>query len=144
MASTQLEPGEQNELDVLAVDDDSLIREVVMLAITMERPDVRVRTASRPSEVLARFGAIAPRVVVTDFDMPEMDGGRLIEKIRAAKPDQRIILFTGRSTEDVIALVPADVMIIEKSSANSVIDLRNQITAMLDARCDNEQFALVS
>ncbi len=86
MASTQLEPGEQNELDVLAVDDDSLIREVVMLAITMERPDVRVRTASRPSEVLARFGAIAPRVVVTDFDMPEMDGGRLIEKIGQRNP----------------------------------------------------------
>ncbi len=66
---------------VLVVDDSSTIRE--LLRIALERVDGTVVVeASDGAEALARLDEIAPDVVLTDVDMPHLDGLSLIRRLR--------------------------------------------------------------
>ena len=118
--------------DLLVIDDDPLVLEVVELAVTMDRPDATVITADGPAAALDLLASQTPRIVVTDFDMRGMNGARLIQEIRSSNAAQPILVFTGRSADDVIPRIPADVFVIEKSSPKSIIKLRDRITLILD------------
>lgn len=67
--------------DVLVVDDALTVRE--LQRSILERAGYRVRTASDGLEALARLAEARPDVVLTDIEMPNLDGFGLIEAIRA-------------------------------------------------------------
>jgi len=82
---------------LLIVDDEAPLREV--LQRILENIGYRVTAAVTPIEALARFTA-APDdfdLLITDMNMPEMDGAELIRNIRALRPNLPIILCTGFS-----------------------------------------------
>jgi CheY-like chemotaxis protein len=57
-----------------------------MLRDVLETAGAEVTTISSPFEVLRQIGTVRPDVLLVDLGMPEMDGYRLIERIRSA-PD---------------------------------------------------------
>ncbi len=65
---------------VLLVEDSDLTRE--MLAALLGRLGYRVVEAVNGRDALERLPAADPALVITDLDMPVMDGFRLIERIR--------------------------------------------------------------
>jgi PAS domain S-box-containing protein len=80
---------------VLFVDDDSSVRE--MVAPTLTEHGYQVLTASNGAEALALLGKHGReiRLVLTDVDMPVMDGIELIAKLRSRMPDLPVVVMSG-------------------------------------------------
>lgn len=79
--------------NVLLVDDNRdglLVRRSLL-----EEIGCSVQVARSGDEGLKLFEADSFDVVVTDYRMPRMDGGELIQRIRALDPNARIILLSG-------------------------------------------------
>ena len=66
---------------VLVVDDDPLMRE--MLHITLEDEGFAVEAAEDGAAALARFDSVRPDLVLTDANMPVMNGFDLCQALRA-------------------------------------------------------------
>ena len=81
---------------LLVVDDDSLIRR--SLAEMLRGEGYAVSEASTGAEALRVFAQVAPDLVITDFNMPEVDGLQLLRELRARKPELPVILVTGYGT----------------------------------------------
>lgn len=80
---------------VMVVEDDVGIRRVVTLWLT--RHGHEVCEARNGREALESFAAFRPDVLITDVNMPEMDGLALIERIGAAETRPTgIIVLTNR------------------------------------------------
>jgi PAS domain S-box-containing protein len=98
------------EIRVLVVDDDPGFVDLTETALEREDESFSVVTETDAEAALARLrsGRIDDVVrdydcVVSDYDMPEIDGLELLNEIRADYPDLPIILFTGKGSETVAA-----------------------------------------
>jgi len=82
---------------VLVVDDEIHIVHVV--AIKLRSNGFEVITASNGQEALEKACEQLPDIVVTDLQMPVMDGLQLVAKLRESDKtkDIPIIMLTGRS-----------------------------------------------
>ncbi|MBX0321406.1 PAS domain S-box protein [Halomicroarcula sp. F13] len=92
------------DIHVLHVDDDPSITDLA--ATMLERDsDIRVTTRNDPEAVLDRFEAAEFDCVVSDYEMPEMDGLELYERLSGQfdHADFPYILFTGRGSESIAA-----------------------------------------
>jgi CheY-like chemotaxis protein len=79
--------------NILLVDDNRdglLVRRSLL-----EEIGCCVQIALNGEEGLKLFQSGKFDVVVTDYRMPRMNGGELIQRIRALEPDARIILLSG-------------------------------------------------
>ncbi|HUW20806.1 MAG TPA: response regulator [Sedimentisphaerales bacterium] len=81
---------------VLVVDDEIHIVHVV--AIKLRNNDYEVVSAANGAEAYELACSETPDIIVTDFQMPVMDGLELVEKIRknGATKDIPVILLTAR------------------------------------------------
>ena len=83
---------------ILVVDDDEIILKIVSDWLTIR--DWDVSTARDGTEALDLVVEKKDfNVILTDFNMPQMDGLILAEKIKTIDPLIRIILITGTSRE---------------------------------------------
>jgi DNA-binding response OmpR family regulator/cellulose synthase/poly-beta-1,6-N-acetylglucosamine synthase-like glycosyltransferase len=92
------------EASVLVVDDEGMIRKVVGRELTAAGCDVVY--AANGEEALTKLKEALPDLVVSDVNMPRMDGFELLKRIRAQAATKAlpVILLTGRGdTEDVVA-----------------------------------------
>jgi PleD family two-component response regulator len=78
--------GSLRGLRVLAVDDDPDARE--LLTITLIRFGAEVRAADSAEQALEIFGEWRPDVLISDIEMPDIDGHTLIGKLRNLEPDE--------------------------------------------------------
>jgi len=83
------------DIHILVVDDDAAVREV--LAEALAECGYRCSTAVDGAEALARLHGDAHELVVSDVDMPRMDGMHLLREVKALRPDTEIIMLTGFS-----------------------------------------------
>ena len=82
-----------DEIRILMVDDDSMIRD--MVGFILESNSYTVETAKNGLDALEKYKARSVDVIITDMNMPEMDGLALIREIRRSDPDVAVILLTG-------------------------------------------------
>ena len=77
------------------VDDDPGIRK--MAALLLQHAGYAVVCASNGLEALMLYSSYGKQVaaIVTDIDMPEMDGIELAARVRANEPGARVLLMTG-------------------------------------------------
>lgn len=82
---------------VLVVDDEIHIVHVV--AIKLKNNGFEVITASNGQDAYNIACEQMPDIIVSDFQMPVMDGLQLVEKLRQCESTQNIpvIMLTGRS-----------------------------------------------
>jgi CheY-like chemotaxis protein len=66
---------------VLVIDDEPAVRFV--LRVILELDSFEVIEAGDGAEALARLGERRVDLILTDFMMPVMDGGELIDRVRA-------------------------------------------------------------
>ncbi|MEN9575295.1 MAG: hypothetical protein RL514_3150 [Verrucomicrobiota bacterium] len=85
---------------VLVVDDEAAVREIVKA--TLENYGYRVVTANDGTEGVARFFEHSKEVqlLVTDMQMPLMDGMALIRALRNVQPGLKVIAASGLSTHE--------------------------------------------
>ncbi|MFB6128894.1 MAG: response regulator [Halorhabdus sp.] len=90
-----------DRVTVLCVDDDPDL--VALTASLLEESNERFETITEtnPRDVIDYLETASIDCVVSDYDMPEMDGVTLLESIRDEFPDLPFILFTGKGGEEV-------------------------------------------
>ncbi|PSP54422.1 hypothetical protein BRC82_09485, partial [Halobacteriales archaeon QS_1_67_19] len=91
-----------NAIRVLLVDDDTAVADLT--ATHLERASDRIETVVEtcPGAGLDRVaGDDRPDCVVSDYDMPEMNGLDLLASVREVAPELPFILFTGKGSEEI-------------------------------------------
>src|SRR6516225_10553698 len=84
---------------ILVVDDDESVRRLV--STTLQLAGNRILTAANGEEAVAIYRSYADQinVVVTDMNMPVMDGVQEILRIRMTNPGAKVICMTGDSAD---------------------------------------------
>lgn len=84
-----------SENGVLVVDDDAHLRE--SLCEIFDISDIEAYGAGSGAQALAEATARKPAVVLTDFQLPDSDGYRVCQALKAALgPSLFVIVMTGR------------------------------------------------
>ena len=78
---------------ILLVDDNH--HGLAARKVLLQQLGHRISIAHSGQEALELFAQSPFDVVVTDFRMPQMDGGELIRRIRESEPQARVILLSG-------------------------------------------------
>jgi two-component system cell cycle response regulator len=90
-------------ISILIVEDEPGTLELLTAIMTMKYPDLPLYSAGNGKEGLEMFKTHMPDIVMTDINMPEMDGAQMADSIRALKPDTQFIVLTGNSGKLVLA-----------------------------------------
>ncbi len=78
---------------ILFVDDEKEFTK--MMGVVLRRKGYEVETAGEAGSALQKMRAGGYDLLVTDLNMPGMDGIELIRQVRRTHPEQRIIVITG-------------------------------------------------
>lgn len=79
---------------VLVVDDEEAIRQVARRVL--EGEGYHVTEASNGLDAIALLERGAPLdLLMADLDMPELSGDEMVRRIRATRPDLRVLYVTG-------------------------------------------------
>lgn len=88
-------------ISVLYVDDDPALLDIGK--IFLERiGNFSVETCTSAPEALERLERVSYHAVLSDFDMPEMNGIQFLKEVRSLYPTLPFVIFTGRGREDVV------------------------------------------
>ena len=72
-------------MDILVVDDSRIMRTILQRAIRQAGyRDLSVEEAANAMEAIEKLGAATPRLVLSDWNMPEMSGLDFLKQIRAS------------------------------------------------------------
>ncbi|MDD2733608.1 MAG: sigma-54 dependent transcriptional regulator [Desulfuromonadaceae bacterium] len=84
---------------ILVIDDDASLRRV--LEYNLQEEGYEVLAASSGEEGLYFFGQLQPNLVITDMNMPGMDGLMVLKSIKERSPETLVIIITAFGTIDV-------------------------------------------
>ena len=80
------------------IDDDPAIR--AMLSRVLEGAGWRVTQSESGHRAVEDIARETPDVVLLDVTMPGPDGWTVLERLRSAGRDERVVMLTSRSTHD--------------------------------------------
>ena len=86
---------------VLHVDDEPAFADLVATFLQREHDRITVRTATSPSEGLQQLADGDVDCIVSDYDMPDMNGIEFLHAVREEHPDLPFILYTGKGSEEI-------------------------------------------
>jgi PAS domain S-box-containing protein len=126
-----------SEMRILHVDDEASIRDLTKTFLERQDQQFSVETAPSADKGLEKLTDRPPDCIVSDYDMPGMDGLELLQTVREEYPDLPFILFTGKGSEtvasDAIAAGVTDYL--QKSGGSEQYDLlANRIRNAVQAR----------
>ncbi|HEY6221192.1 MAG TPA: chemotaxis response regulator protein-glutamate methylesterase [Candidatus Eisenbacteria bacterium] len=82
---------------VLVVDDVSMVRRLVVDALSID-PEIQVvGVAANGREALEKIPTVQPDLLVLDYEMPEMDGLETLIEVRRGYPSIRVIIFSSHT-----------------------------------------------
>jgi DNA-binding NarL/FixJ family response regulator len=87
---------------LLVADDHPVVRDGLVAMLSTQPDFVVVGEAATGIEAVERAAVLAPDVVLLDLEMPGMDGVEALRRIRAARPDVPVIVFTAFDTDERI------------------------------------------
>jgi PAS domain S-box-containing protein len=118
---------------ILLVEDDDQVRGLVTRILRKE--GYQVIEARRPSEALRLEAELVPALdlVLTDLVMPEMNGRQLAERLRARRPQARVLYMSGYTDHllDRDGVLEAGLHFLPKPITPAA--LREAVRAVLDA-----------
>lgn len=107
---------------ILVVDDSpTQLRQMQML---LEKEGFEVRSAGDGQEAMHKIEADLPMLVVTDLQMPEMNGLELVAAVKSATPSLPVILTTSQGSEEIAAQALRD-------GASSYVPKRDMMLTLL-------------
>jgi diguanylate cyclase (GGDEF)-like protein len=141
-------PAETQACRVLLVDDDQLVRS--RLAALLRMSHYEVHTAATGAEALALLRTLPCEIVVTDWQMPDMDGLTLCRNLRRREHGGYVylLLWTVRKgRRDVLTglAAGADDYVIKGPTLQEIlarIDVGRRITRMAQIRTEKSATAL--
>ena len=93
--------GMPGAIDVLHVDDDPSVLDLTEAYFERELDAVAVTSVTDPETALDRLDEAAFDCVVSDYDMPAMDGLEFFETLRERHRKIPFVLYTGKGSEEI-------------------------------------------
>jgi two-component system chemotaxis response regulator CheY len=89
---------------VLVVDDSAMMRKIVIKNLKDCGYDVNIVEASDGKEGLDKFAAGGVDLVLSDWNMPNLDGLAMVREIRKLDPDKKVpvIMVTTEGSADKV------------------------------------------
>jgi DNA-binding response OmpR family regulator len=88
-------------MHVLLVDDEPMLLEIGKLFLERQE-GIRVQTAASAREGLGHLEQGGFDIVVSDYQMPEMDGIEFLKQVKDRGDTTPFIIFTGKGREEVV------------------------------------------
>ena len=129
-------------ISVLHVDDDPSITDLTATFLERENDRFTVETATSANEGLETLADRPPDCVVSDYNMPGVDGIEFLRAVREDHPDLPFILYTGKGSEAVASeAIAANVTdYLQKGSGSEQYELlANRIRNAVQARRETER-----
>ncbi len=118
--------------NILVVDDTAVDRRLAG-GLLQKSPNLSVSFAENGSAALESIKSDAPDLVLTDLQMPDLDGLELVTSIVASNPEIPVVLMTAHGSEVVAAQALANgaASYVHKSDlADRLVETVTQILAM--------------
>ncbi|WP_435100603.1 PAS domain S-box protein [Halorubrum sp. N11] len=132
----------EQQIQVLHVDDEPSLTDLTATFLEREDDKFTVETANNASEGLEQIDSHLPDCIVSDYNMPGMDGLELLQGVREDNPDLPFILFTGKGGEEVASeAISADVTdYLQKGSGSETYELlANRIRNAVNTRRETKR-----
>jgi two-component system, cell cycle response regulator CpdR len=123
---------------ILIVDDEAPLRAYLRMMLELEGH--QVTEASNGAEALNLFNIGEFHLVITDFEMPLMQGNQLAVAIKLLTPSLPILMVTGSGRARRDARNPVDALLTKPFTAT---DLRCALGKLLSARPEPAQPSIV-
>ena len=138
------------DLKVLVVDDNPTVLSIISAYISKANSDAEVFTAANGREAIERLREYEKdfHLIITDLDMPELNGIQLIEYIRDNRPRIPVLVMTGGFDESLLDPISSLISGKKDPSRGSVGFFRKPISfekfsrhlsAILAGNCNNTE-----
>lgn len=97
----------QKQITILLVEDDKCAGELLTTLLERRFPQALISFVTDGNAGLNAVRRDLPDIVITDINMPEIDGVQLIKSIAAIKPDTRIVVVTAHSDNQMFDRITA-------------------------------------
>ena len=87
---------------LLLIDDEESLLNVSKEYLHLVNKEIEITVAQSGQEAIMKLEQEEFDVIVSDYMMPEMDGLKLLSKLRQENNEIPFIIFTGRSREEVV------------------------------------------
>jgi len=104
MPTYEIDDSELTDLPSVLIVDDSPVFRLIVSNLVKASCGFTTFTAGNGREATAFLKDQTPSVVLTDLNMPEMDGLELVEYVREHHQNTPIVLMTGDGSEDTALL----------------------------------------
>ncbi len=104
MPAYELDDSECTDLPSVLIVDDSPVFRLIVSNLIKAACGFTTFTAGNGREAAEFLKEQTPSMVLTDLNMPEMDGLELVEYVREHHPNTPIVLMTGDGSEDTALL----------------------------------------
>ena len=123
--------------NVLVVDDSRVERHIV--GNLLDQAGLTAAYATNGKEALAALAEELPALVLTDLQMPEMDGLELVKQIRKRYPATPVILMTAHGSEEIAVAAlqnGAASYVAKKNLSKVLVETVRDCLAVVNARRD--------
>lgn len=117
LAANKDKPAAKKKFKILVVDDDPALLRLYELEMLGWGLPLEVLKAHNGFDALLKIGEHAPDLLISDLNMPGMDGFRMVSTLRSDPVRQglRIIVVSGLDAATIAALgLPADIPVFTK------------------------------
>jgi excisionase family DNA binding protein len=120
---------------LLVVEDEPVLLKLFKARVAKWKLPLELHTAENGFEGLIRIGTARPDLLVTDLNMPGMDGFRMLRELRASTDfgDLRVVVMTALGEREIADRggLPADIQVFAKPVSFTALEdlVRREIDA---------------
>jgi two-component system, sensor histidine kinase and response regulator len=85
-------------VSLLCVEDDQVARSLLQRVIARKFPAMKIHSAENGKSGLEMFKVFCPDIVLTDIEMPSMNGILMASEIRKINPKTEIMILSGQES----------------------------------------------
>lgn len=143
-----LAPPEADSYRVLHIDDDQDFLDVSEMYLSRELDQIQIVTTTDVTEAVDSLQTTRFDCVISDYDMPELDGLELLDQVREHNPDLPFLLYTGKGSETIArkAINAGVTGYFQKGGPEQQQRLANRVKHAVEeyrAKLDSERYAAV-
>ena len=86
---------------LMVVEDDETARDALLRLLSLSFPQSKIYAASNGKEGLELFKEHTPDIVITDINMPVMNGFEMVREIKSLNTSASYIMLTARNDKDI-------------------------------------------